>query len=312
MIRNQAIQFLTNDQIDKKRWDQTMESSHNGNAYGYSWYLDAVFPSWSALVTEDYKYIFPLTINKKFGLSYWYSPIYTMQLGIFSQHILTEELVNSFYTHLPKNIVSFDFSVNPGHTVIPNGFSYKLNTCQFVDLSLSYIEIKSNYSNNSKRSIKKAISSNLQIKESTDIDSVVKMFQQFRGDSLNVNELEYNKLKQLIANSFPVGSGKIYHVLQDNQVLAACFFSFTNKRIIYHKGGVNETGKKLGAMHFLIDYLIRENSESNLTLDFGGSSIPAVKRFNQNFGNKEYTYYQLQKGGSLINFGRKLKNKLFQ
>ena len=47
------IKLHSNQEIDKKRWDQTMENSLNGIAFGYSWYLDATFPDWSALVSED-------------------------------------------------------------------------------------------------------------------------------------------------------------------------------------------------------------------------------------------------------------------
>jgi hypothetical protein len=94
-------------------------------------------------------------------------------------------------------------------------------------------------------------------------------------------------------------------------LLAACFFSYANNRIIYHKGGVNLKGKKLGAMHFLIDYIVQKNEQTNYVFDFGGSSIPAVKQFNSNFCKSEYTYLQLQKGNRWITLGRKIKNSLF-
>ena len=312
MSKSLNIVLLSNNQIDKNRWDQTMETYQNGIVYGYSWYLDAVFPTWSALVSDDYSYLFPITSKRKFGLSYWYSPIYTMQLGVFSSNELTEEVMNLFYTLLPNSISSFDFSVNAKILQIPKGFSSSLKTCQYVDLTSSYTELIKAYSTNLKRSLKKADKASLRIKESQDVASVVAMFRVYRGESLeSITEKDYEILYNLIQHALSVKKGKIFQVYLEEELLASCFFSYSNNRIIYHKGGVNLKGKKLGAMHFLIDYLVRKNEQTNCVFDFGGSSIPAVKQFNSNFGKSEYTYLQLKKGNRWIAFARKVKNKLF-
>jgi hypothetical protein len=307
-----SVKLLTNQQIDKKRWDETMESSQNGIVYGYSWYLDAVFPNWTALVSEDYTFIFPITSNRKFGLYYWYSPIYTMQLGLFSTQELTDEVLHQFYGLLPNSNISFDFSVNAKIQQVPNGFTTHLNTCQYIDLTYSYTELTKAYSTNLKRNLKKANKANLRIEESLDVESVVSIFRTYRGDNLgNVSKKDYEILYNLIQDALFVQKGKIFQVYHDEELIASCFFSYANNRIIYHKGGVNTKGKKLGAMHFLIDYILQKNEKTNYVFDFGGSSIPAVKQFNSNFCKSEYTYLQLQKGNRWITLGRKIKNKLF-
>ncbi len=306
------IKLLSNHQIDKVRWDQTIEQSINGLAYAYSWYLDATFPSWYALISDDYSYVFPITSNRKFGFYYWFSPIYTMQLGIFSKNELTNEIIKQFYDNFPTNIVSFDFSLNSNVKLVPDRFTFTINTCQFVDLSISYSEIIQDYSSNLKRNLKKATKENLRIIESNDIESVVNMFRDNRGVFIkNTSENDYIILHKLINNTLNADKGKIFQVYLHTELVASCFFSFTNNRIIYHKGGVNDKGKKNGAMHFLIDQIIQKYSSNNLILDFGGSSIQNVKQFNNNFSKKEYTYLQLSKGNSVINSLRKFKNKLF-
>ena len=312
MSKSLNIVLLSNNQIDKNRWDQTMEVSPNGMVYGYSWYLDAVFPTWSALVSDDYSYLFPITSKRKFGLSYWYSPIYTMQLGVFSSKELPDEVLKLFYALLPNSIISYDFSVNAKIQQIPDGFTSTIKTCQYIDLASSYAELKKDYSTNLIRNLKKANKANLRIQESNDIASVVSMFRVYRGNSLeNVKENDYKILDTLIQQALALKKGKIFQVYLEEELLASCFFSYANNRIIYHKGGVNLKGKKLGAMHFLIDYLVRKNEQTNCILDFGGSSIPAVKQFNTNFSKSEYTYLQLKKGNRWIAFARKVKNKLF-
>lgn len=313
MNRQINIQLVRNDDIDKNRWDQTMDEASNGIAFGYSWYLDATFPNWSALISDDYTYIFPLSINRKLGVYYLYSPIYTMQLGIYSKQIITDEIIQLFFNKLPRNIYSIDYSTNQQQNYIPLGFHFKRNTCQYIDLSKSYTEIIKGYSSNLKRNLKKAIKADLSIVESTDIKSVVNMFKDHRGVLIkNVSEHNYQTLNKLITNTLVNKKGVIYQVYCGDELLASCFFSMTNHRMIYHKGGVNPKGKKLGAMHFLIDQLIKKYAGSNIFFDFGGSSLDAVKRFNENFGKLEYTYLQLQKGITFINLLRKVKNKLFQ
>lgn len=306
------IKLLTNQQIDKNRWDKTMESSQNGIVYGYSWFLDSVFPNWTALVSEDYTYIFPITSNRKFGLSYWYSPIYTMQLGIFSSNELSDEVLKFFYASLPNSIISYDFSVHAKIQQIPDGFSSTIKTCQYIDLTASYVDLKKDYTTNLIRNLKKANKANLRIKESLDTESVVTFFRTYLGDNLgNVKQKDYEILYNLIQHALRVKKGKIFQVYLEEELVASCFFSYTNNRIIYHKGGVNTNGKKLGAMHFLIDYILQKNAQTNCVFDFGGSSIPTVKQFNRNFSKTEYTYLQLQKDNRWIALGRKIKNKLF-
>ena len=310
MSNSLVISYFTNSQIDKVRWDDAIEKASNGMVYAYSWYLDAVFPNWSALISENFEYVFPITINSKFGLSYWYSPIYTMQLGVFSSNEITNETIHSFFLAIPKKIASIDFSVNPSQLIIPKGFTSTLKKCQVVYLSATYQDLQQRYSSNLKRNLSKANKAELRIEESTDITSVVELFKAHRGIHLHkVTQQDYGKLYQLIESALKVKKGFIYTVYQGDLLLASCFFSMTNNRIIYHKGGVNEIGKKLGAMHFLIDFLIEKYAESSYTLDFGGSTIEAVKRFNQNFSKDEYVFLQLQRGSKMINVVRKWRDR---
>ena len=60
------IQYLEHNQIDKKKWDDTIEEF--GNIYAYSWYLDVVHHQCEALVEDDYVSLMPLTGGKKFGV----------------------------------------------------------------------------------------------------------------------------------------------------------------------------------------------------------------------------------------------------
>lgn len=298
-------------EIDRVKWDNCIANSKNGIVYVYSWYLDAVFQDWEALILGDYEFVFPITRNKKFGISYFFMPIFSMQFGIFSSNEITEDIQKLFFNSLPK-IKVYDFSVNPSCSYAPKRFKQTSKNCQYIDLSKSYSEINSRYSKNLVRNVTKAEKTNLKItSDSKDINSLVKFFKNSTGKKLpELKEYHYENLYQLIEHGLESNSGKIYECYDERELIASGFFSNVNKRIIYHKGGPNEKGKRYGAMHLMIDTILRENSESDLIFDFGGSTIDSVKRFNMNFGPEEYSYYNLEKCNLPFHYLRKLKNKL--
>ena len=60
------INYLTNEQIDKSRWDDCVAHAVNGNVYAFSWYLDIVHLGWEALVEMiDGNYVTIMPITKK-------------------------------------------------------------------------------------------------------------------------------------------------------------------------------------------------------------------------------------------------------
>jgi hypothetical protein len=304
------LQFLQNNQIDKKKWDETIATCSYGNAFVQSWYLDAIFPTWSAIVCDDYEFVFPLMINAKYGLKYFYTPIYGMQYGIFGKKALNVTIEKAFWDYIPFTINSTNISLHPFSTYKPKKHRFYFRTCQYLNLDKSYKEIYDNYSSNLKRNLSKANKLNLKILESKKIEDVVSMFQNGRGSKLtDLKEIHYTNLYNLISNGLEAKKVRILECYEDREIIASGFFSFCNNRIIYHKGGANHKGRKYGAMHLMIDYLIQEYQNTEYTFDFGGSSIENVKRFNNNFTDKEYTYPVLKKPNFLIDLIRKYKTK---
>lgn len=303
--------YLENNQINKPKWDETIQCSIYGKAYAYSWYLDAVFPNWSAYVSEDYTYVFPLTINKQYKISYFFTPIFSMQFGVFSKEYVSEDIEKIFWDAILKKVKVLDISLHPGTKFIPKNTNVFQKQCQIINLSNSYSEISLNYNSNLKRNLTKAIKLNLQIKSSQNIQDVVAKFKNGRGNKLEeLKEIHYSNLLKLIQNGLNINHVKIYECYEDREIIAAGFFSFCNNRIIYHKGGANHKGRKYGAMHLIIDSIIKEYSSSNMIFDFGGSSIESVRKFNLNFTKEEYLYPIYKKSNILLTIARKIKNKL--
>lgn len=61
-------------------------------------------------------------------------------------------------------------------------------------------------------------------------------------------------------------------------------------KIVFLFSGLSDEGKKTGAMAKLLDSVIQEYAQQNITLDFEGSNDPNLARFYQSFGSAKCTY----------------------
>jgi len=290
----QTIRYFSHDDIDKTKWDQCIQESSNGIVFAYSWFLDSVFDGWDALVLNEYEAVFPITKKTRFGLSYLANPIFALQLGLFSKNEITKDLLDEFLKSIPKKIKLIDITINFGNTSENQSFDVTPRKCQFIDMASSYEEISNKYSTNLKRNIKKGIKHKLKIISSEKTESVVQLFKENRGESLTeMTDQHYTRLRFLLGELMKRKIGKVYECWHENVLIASACFSICNNRIVYIKGGSNSKGRELGAMHLIMDEVIRLNANSTLIFDFGGSSIKPVARFNHGFGATDYEYQRL-------------------
>jgi hypothetical protein len=290
------VQFLTHPQIDKALWDQTVEASKNYLPYAYSWYLDVVSPDWNALVTDDYQYIFPLTWKSKFLIPYLHQPYFTQQLGLLSPQLITDEVFNFFLTSLPANIRFVEINVNYANTFSVANFASTVRTNLELDLMQSYATIKTLYADNVKRNIAKAEKNGVTFQEHIPINDVVNLFRSNKGGELeNFKPSHYHVLQKLYEvlkqknNCFTAGAVK------DGQLLTGALFIITAKRIVFLFSGNSEVGKQNGAMHYVIDQVIQNYSNTQRIFDFEGSNDANLARFYRSFGSVENVYLHLKK-----------------
>ena len=289
-----GIQYNTYNNIDKTKWDSCIENSSNGIVFAYSWYLDAVCDSWDALILNDYEAVFPITKKSKFGLNYFFNPIFALQLGVFSKNKVSEEIISQFLKAIPSKIRLIDVNLNFGNVYTGSDFESTEKSCQQIDLNQTYEEISKKYSSNIKRNLAKAKKNNLEIVLSIDVEQVVGLFKENRGGTLKeLKEEQFERLKSVLTKMRENKFAKIYECWLGKELIASACFSICNGRIVYIKGGSSQKGRDLGAMHMIMDEVIHLNSGNNLIFDFGGSSIPQVARFNHSFGAVDYTYQRL-------------------
>jgi hypothetical protein len=291
------IKYLTYEEIDKQRWDDCIYNSFNGIIYAYSWYLDIVSPKWEALVENDYERVLPLTSKKKSGIHYLSQPFFTQQLGVFSRSKLNEDLVEEFILAIPSRYKFIEINLNTFNKLNPDKFRVHQNLTHELDLIPSYETLYHGYAENTKRNIRQALGSEFKYSAEINADEIIRIFRQNRGREIQtLKEKEYLLLKKIITVCL---YKKIAHIkgvrTREGKLCAGAVFVESNKKVIFLFSATNDRARSGGAMSFLIDSFIKDNSQRNLTLDFEGSNDLNLARFYKSFGAKECIYFQYKK-----------------
>lgn len=291
------IYHLTNNKIDKYKWDECIHHSFNGLIYAYSWYLDIVCPRWEGLVENDYERVFPLTSKRKSGINYLFQPFFTQQLGIFSKNILSEENTEEFLSSIPDKYKLIEINLNVFNKIDGSKHEVSPNKNYELDLIPSYDFLYKNYSGNTKRNLKTSEKSHLIINKKTELQKVIDLFRTHRGKDIEtLKDDDYNTFKKLMNTLL---SRKIAHIWgvksPQEELCAGAIFIESNKRVIFIFSATSNAARSNGAMTFLLDSFIRENAQRNLILDLEGSNDPDLARFYNGFGSTECTYYHYKK-----------------
>jgi len=291
------IHYLKHNEIDKKKWDDSIDQCVNNLIYAHSWYLDIVCPNWNALIENDYESMMPLTGNKKYGIEYLYPPYFAQQLGVFSKEKLLQEKINAFLNSIPVRYKFVELNLNTHNTFEYSGFQIKKNINLELQLHVSYGALRKNYSRLIVRNIKKAIKNEITIQKNIEPSDLINMFRKTRGQGIsNLKEKNYKMLLDLIHTCIKRGYCESAGAFtKTGRLCAGIILLIKNNRAIFLFSSTHKLGKENGAMFFLIDNFIRDNAGSEMIFDFEGSNIPGVARLYKGFGSKECVYLQVRK-----------------
>ncbi|NPA68764.1 MAG: hypothetical protein GXO50_09175 [Chlorobi bacterium] len=285
------IKHLTHKEINKNLWDKKIISSANSRIYGLSGWLDTVSPEWHALVSENYDFIMPLTVKKKYFINYIIQPPFTQQSGIFYADNISKEVISLFLKNIPGKYIFKIINFNAENSDVFPAFGKKPNHLLYLGKSYDYLQ--NYFSKNTVRNIKKAEKLNLKIHKNTTISEAVNLKR-----NNNINNLSDNALKmleKLIEFSEKNYSIKIYGAkTSDGELLSVSVFIFFGKRVYVPLISSSETGKKSFASFLVFNEFIKDFSKKNFILDFEGSSVRGVARFFEGWG-AEPEYYGIYK-----------------
>jgi len=289
------IRYLKHNQINFIKWNKCIAQSVNEIIYAYVWYLEIVSENWEALVEGDYKSVMPLTYRKKYGIKYLAQPDFTQQLGVFSSSKLDVNLVENFIKAIPKKYKLIEIKFNLINKIENSIFETKLNVNYHLDLIEPYKSLYKKYSTNTKQNIKKSIKNGIYITNHLTANELIRLFAENVGDPLiGMKIQQYDVLRKLISYCLKNNIGKIYSAFDSSNTLCgAVFLIYTKGKIISLISVSSAEGKENRAMFQIFDYIIKTFSEKHFTLDFEGSNIPGIARFNKGFGATPCEYFSL-------------------
>lgn len=288
------IVYLDNSSIDRIKWDECVNNAYNGNIYACSWYLDIVCDNWSALLTKDYSYVFPLTWRKKANIRYLYQPPFAQQLGVFSRNIVSKDILDAFLNAIPEDFKLVEINLNKFNKEIPDNFSKLENATYELDLISTYDEIKKDYSENTSRNIKKALKNDIFLTKDVMPETMISIFKNNRGRAIEtLKNNEYNVLLKLISYCKINNCGETWGAYNNNELCAAAFFIEFKGKAIFLFSALSDEGRRLSAMFLIVDNFIKINAGKPLVLDFEGSNNEKIAHFYKGFGSKKYSYIHI-------------------
>jgi hypothetical protein len=290
MNTGDTIQYFQREEIDNFKWDQCIDNSSNGLVYGYSYYLDCMSKQWDALVMGDYAAVMPLTWNKKYGICYLYQPAFTASLGVFGNN-LDQEVVTRFIRAIPAKFRLTEIALNSGNYFNDPEAMPTLRTNFILPLNKDYQSIYSNYKENVRRNIKKAMQLGCRTETGIPLDGIVELSKPAMKSLTGVSDDDYRHFGELYRLLHERKQALTYGVYaHNNQLVASCVYFFSHKRSYYILVGNHPNGKVMGASHWLIDCFIRDHAGQDLILDFEGSDLRNLAFFYGSFGSTTELY----------------------
>ena len=292
-----VIKYIPHKEINKLAWDSCVDNAVNQIIYAYSWFLDIVSPNWDALVLGNYEAIMPLTLNKRFTLSYLAQPFFTQQLGVFYSELAHMNATNDFLNAIPEKFKLIEINLNTYNIPANPAFEIKSNITCHLELFQPFQEIEKNYSDQINRNIKKALKSNLSIDCEIKPQTIIDLFKSNRGKSIKKIKNKAYELLKTLCKSLENKQAVTYVGVKNklgNYIAGAIFIKY-KEMAVFLFSGANAEAKSCGAMSFLINDFIKNNAPSKYLLDFEGSNNLNLTRFYTGFGSKQVNYYSIKK-----------------
>ncbi len=150
------LRYIKHNDIDLKKWDETILNSEISFVFAQSFYLNATCPTWDALIIGDYESVFPITAKRKFGFTYLPQPPFTSQLGAYGK--VNSETEQLFYDYILEHYKLIDLELNITNKIQSEFISPK-NT-----YTLNYRE-PYKFNQNTKRNIARAVENDFKVEQ---------------------------------------------------------------------------------------------------------------------------------------------------
>ena len=264
------IRYVPYGQIDFKKWDKCIDSSLNGTVFGYSWYLNLVCENWEACILDDYEAIMPLPLNSCLRNPAIISPCLAPQLGVFSPRLPAPEIIDSFLINLRSKYRFIKVGLNKYNLISDEAFKIETGRSFNLDLNPSYNKLSQSFTRETKQLIETGVSEKYTVNKGLRLNDFIRFYKSCCGrKSKNEDTFFYNKLRRLISFTILHRFGEIYGGYSpENNLAAAAFIIKTRQRITSLATAMTPDEPGLLAFTVLLDQLLKQFAEKDLTIDF--------------------------------------------
>ena len=286
------IRYLKNREINFVRWDNCINNAINGSVFAYSWYLNILCEEWEALVLDDYLYVMPLLHRTELKQDIFFTSKLGIRLGIFSNQLLTENIVIKFIESIPSKNSFVNISLNLFNKLNTKD-SKSISTFE-LDLIQSYKKITEKYSPQFRKDLQIAKTGKVTFGEGLLPNDLINFsIRQNARSNPKLNKIEIKKLRMIIAHSLRYGLGEIYCAYtKSNNLCASAFFLKSKRKLHLLYAAIDKIGISLNAFHLLIDKYIEVHSEKDLTLNLENVISNNNIDFFSGVGAHEYQFHQ--------------------
>jgi hypothetical protein len=266
----------------RRQYEQIVASDARFGFFAQVWVQDSLHPQWQYILNADEQLLLRIPVVKKFGLSAHLQPLFIRSLDITgSNH--KEDLAALLVFLKKRNFLHLNISLPQG-----SQFPLAIGKFQVLQLGKPIDELRQAYSENVKRSLKKAKNLTLFTISFTAFHS---FFTEQKGENLgNLNATAWLRLRTLFANAHEKEQAFCVGVLSNTELLAVGLFFKFQQELYFMKGTLNAQGKEKGALVFLIDGVIEKHIDECTSLDFIGSNQESIAAFYRKFGAKDQNY----------------------
>ncbi len=289
------IRHIPAGMINRDEWDGWVRATANRRISACSMFLDIFAPGWGALVLGSGDAIMPLTVNRKWGISYLFQPVFVQQLGILMKDAGVD-YTDLFLERVSSTYRFSDIALNEMNHPDAGRYHCMNMTNYLLKLDRSYDELVQGYDTNTLRNIRKAVRLGVYLRPHEHVNEVIRLFA-LNGRKLypNIRSISYSRLEAVLERGLSDGFVEIRGAFSSGGELIAtlCMLADYDRYVFFFSTNTLE-GRNTGAMFLLVDSFIKQYSGSGRTFDFNGSVNPGMARFYKGFGSKAAIYCRIR------------------
>jgi hypothetical protein len=304
-LRNSGINRLSlikNKNVDKSKWDALVSRTPTAYIFSVSDYLNS-FCNWDCIILDDYSGGIALPVTKKLGFNSIWQPVF-IQKNCWIGEPLPANLYPEFWQLIKSEYRHIHFNSN---------LNLAQNAKKRINLTLNITTHKANttlYSKSLRKNVSKAKDLTLRF-DNTQVEASIAFYRAAYGaKNEHITQHHYTNLAEAVGASPQLFENVVvYHGLDP---IAGLLFAKYHNRLHYVLGAPNDIGRKLNALSFALDALIKQYEGKDYVLDFEGSMIPSVRDFYSSFGSQNEPFYEIKWSTPLVRILSVLYNKFIK